>query len=316
LFSRVRGAFASLFRGKRERAPIRPALTPYELRAAREIIEWRDKKAGAVLSKLQLIDRPVQWIYETAVPEALVTRIAAAVNGFLAMLRDASYWTYSDKDILRAASRAGLRVSSADDLARCDLGELYSLALAYFTANKVIAALQGAGCGIGGLAFAAADLPALFTISLRAIQQIGACYGMAVRSPAMTPVILNILNASATYDTAIRQRAFRDTGGPLPELREHAAVSRIIERIQSGALEGIVLQNIQRIPGELARNIAQKKLVQFIPLVSAGIGAGFNYWFMSNTLQSSYMIFRKLYLERKYPGVDIEREAVLSSTAP
>ena len=67
--------------------------------------------------------------------------------------------------------------------------------------------------------------------------------------------------------------------------------------------------NIHRIPGEMARNIAEKKLLQFIPLVSAGISAGFNYWFMSNTLQSSYMIFRKLHLEMKYPGIDLEREA-------
>ncbi len=308
---RFREWAVSLFPGSRNRVTARHALTPYEQQAVREIIQWRDEKAGALASRLNLIDRPVRWIYDRAVPNQLVTRIAAAVNGFLEMLRDASYWTYSDKDILRSASRAGLCASSAEDLAACDLMDLDRLAMTYFTANKVIAALQGAGCGIGGLALLAADLPALFTISLRAIQQIGACYGMEMRSPSMTPVIMNILNTGASFDTALRSRAFRDTRLVLPDLADNEAVRRVIERIQSGTLEEIVRHNLHRIPAEMARNIAQKKLVQLIPLVSAGISAGFNYWFMSNTLQSSYMIFRKLYLERKYPGIEIERAVLL-----
>ena len=308
-FGRFRERAASLFKGSGNLVPAGHTLTPYERQAVREIIQWRDEKSGAVASRLNLIDRPVQWIYDRAVPDQLVTRIAAAVSGFLEMLRDASYWTYSDKDILRAASRAGLRASSPEELSGCDIKDLDTLAMTYFTANKVIAALQGAGCGIGGLALLAADLPALFTISLRAIQQIGACYGMAVKSPSMTPVIMNILNTGASFDTALRSRAFHDTRMVLPDLASNEPVRRVIERIQTGTLEGLVRQNIHRIPGEMARNIAQKKLVQFIPLVSAGISAGFNYWFMSNTLQASYMIFRKLYLERKYPGIDIERAA-------
>lgn len=312
LYFRIRGSFASLFRAAGNRVPARHALTPYELRVAREIIEWRDKQAGAVASKLKLIDLPVRWAFDRAVPKPLVIRIAAAVNGFLEMLKDASYWTYSDGDILRAASRAGLSVSSTDDLSGCDIRDLDNLAMTYFTSNKVIAALQGAGCGIGGLALMVADLPALFAISLRAIQQIGACYGMAMKSPLMTPVIMNILNTGATFDIDIRKRAYHDAGQALSVLRDNEAVNRIIERIQSGTLEGFVRTNIQRIPGEMARNIAQGKLLQLIPLVSAGIGAGYNYWFMSNTLLSSCMIFRKIYLERKYPGIELEREIARS----
>ena len=308
LYSLIRRAFTSFF-SSAGNAPAKHILSPYERLAAQEIIAWRDEKPGAVASKLRLIDRPVQWIYDQAVPESMVMRISAAVQGFLEMLKDASYWTYSDKDILREASRAGLTATSTADLAACDLKDLDTLAMRYFTSNKVIAALQGAGCGIGGLALLAADLPALFTISLRAIQQIGACYGLAVRNPSLTPVIMNILNTGASFDTALRKRAFLDTDLALPRLADSEAVRRVIERIQSGTLEGIVRGNIHRIPGEMARNIAEKKLLQFIPLVSAGISAGFNYWFMSNTLQSSYMIFRKLHLERKYPGIDLEQEA-------
>jgi len=317
---KIQSATANIWRSFRNRvasllgADKRPvtaghALSPYERQAAREIIAWRDEKPGAFITRMRLIDRPVQWIYDRAVPEALVARITAAVRGFLEMLRDASYWTYSDKDIIREAKKAGLCVSSAEDLAACDIRDLDSLAMKYFTTNKVMAALQGAGCGIGGLALLAADLPALFTISLRAIQQVGTCYGMEARSPSLTPVIMNILNAGASYDTAIRSRAFRDTRLLLPDLVDNEAVKRIIERVQSGTLEGIVRGNMHRIPGEMARNIAGKKLAQFIPLVSAGISAGFNYWFMGNTLQSAYMIFRKLHLERKYPGIDLEKEA-------
>jgi hypothetical protein len=62
-----------------------------------------------------------------------------------------------------------------------------------------------------------------------------------------------------------------------------------------------ILENrTKHLPKDIASNVTKRKLAQSLPLVGAAVGAGFNYWFMSNTTRGSYMIFREMYLTRKY----------------
>ncbi len=51
---------------------------------------------------------------------------------------------------------------------------------------------------------------------------------------------------------------------------------------------------------DIANNITRRKLAQTIPIVGSAVGAGFNYWFLSNTTRGAYMIFRDMHLRRKY----------------
>lgn len=58
------------------------------------------------------------------------------------------------------------------------------------------------------------------------------------------------------------------------------------------------------MPQEIAKSITKKKLAQMIPFVGAAVGAGFNYWFIGQTSRTAYMLFREMYLVRKYPELD------------
>jgi hypothetical protein len=42
-----------------------------------------------------------------------------------------------------------------------------------------------------------------------------------------------------------------------------------------------------------------RKIAQTIPIAGAAVGAGINYWFTTETAETTYMMFRALYLERK-----------------
>src|SRR5690606_39446838 len=57
------------------------------------------------------------------------------------------------------------------------------LARSLVSQNTIMAALSGGGAGLGGALFMAADVPVLFTVNLRLIQQIGAAYGFPMRGP-------------------------------------------------------------------------------------------------------------------------------------
>src|SRR5690606_17428505 len=91
----------------------------------------------------------------------------------------------------------GATAKSIKALAEEDLEVLDRTARRFFGENKVAAMLEGAGCGFGGWAFVAADVPALFTLSFRAVQQIGASYGFDMRDPEMVHVVMRVFNAGS-----------------------------------------------------------------------------------------------------------------------
>lgn len=57
-------------------------------------------------------------------------------------------------------------------LKNLELEQLDQLATSYSTTNQIMALLEGAGMGLGGIVFIAADIPALMVISLRILIQL------------------------------------------------------------------------------------------------------------------------------------------------
>ncbi len=126
-------------------------MTEYEQRVRTEIDAWRDEKDGALTKVLNVVGAPVEWVYENVVPDAVNKTVNKAVMGFMEMIRDGSQWTYPDADIVKEARKVGLDVNDYRELRDYNLEDLDKVAQRYFTSNKVIAALEGAGCGLGGI---------------------------------------------------------------------------------------------------------------------------------------------------------------------
>lgn len=249
--------------------------TPYEQSVLHEIERWQTAPEGKLTKAMDLVGRPFEWMFERVIGEPARSQIYSMVLRFVDLLKDASSWTFSDTDIVREAAKYNLHVRTYQELADCDLEKLDQLARNYFQSNKLIAALEGGGCGLGGLALVAADIPLLFTVCFRGIQQIGTCYGFDCSDPEMMPVILTVFHTGSSVSNVAKSAALTD-------------------------IHLLAKSQLKSIPQDIAHNIAKRKLAQTIPLIGAAIGAGFNYWFMNNTLNSAYMIFRDLYLKRKY----------------
>jgi len=276
--------------------------TGYELKVLDEIREWEEAKPGMVIQALDLIGKPISMMIEN-VPGSTRIIIGKAVTGFMHMLKDISYWTYTENSILKKARKAGLDVTSIHDLGDCDIEKLDELAREYFTANKIIAALEGAGCGMGGLALIAADIPALFGISFRSIQQIGSCYGFNMQDPDMLPVIMGIIHAGSGFSVAVKSSVLADMHIAAAALAGKAAYGKLAERTKTALMIEILKKSSRSLPGQIAKNISSRKLGQAIPIIGAALGAGFNYWFMSNSILAAYMLFRKLNIERRHFSV-------------
>lgn len=150
------------------------ALTPHEHTARDEILEWRGEEAGplrSVLNALQEKAGTAKW----ATPPVAQRTVRSAIEGGLEMVQDASRWTFRTSAVLKKARAEGLEVDQVTDLAAAPLSDLDALSKSYHMPNKLLAAGEGGACGAGGLGAAAADLPLLFGVAFRGVQQVGTC---------------------------------------------------------------------------------------------------------------------------------------------
>jgi hypothetical protein len=265
--------------------------TDEEQAARREIEEWQHADPSVVAQAMDWAMRPVDWVVGRTVAPETMDAVVDRIHQFLSTLTDASEWTFADEDILAAAEERGLPAQAVGDLRSQPLRDLDPLARSRFRQNTLLAALEGGGTGLVGTALLAADIPLLFTINLRLIQQIGACYGFPLRGPEFRPLVLSIFNAAASGGPAARNEALREVSVAA------AAFANGLD--YKGRVSGTFRDQNRHLPREIGKALVERKLGQAVPLAGAAVGAGVNYWFTSETAESAYMCARALYLEWK-----------------
>jgi|GEM_PF-243529 len=268
----------------------------YESNALKEIEKWKNREPGLVERSLDLLAKPVDWVYQE-IPEEARKVVEEAIEGALELLKDAAYWTFSEEDILKEARSLGLNVSNCRELSGFRLYQLDPLARRYFTSNQLIASLEGGGCGLGGAVLLAADIPALFTVSFRAIQQIGSCYGFDMRDPNMLPVVMGIVGVASSRTVAGKTQLLADMHLVAKLLAKNVTYEQVAERTIMGSVVKILRQWTKTVPKEIAKNLSKRKLAQLIPLAGAIVGAGLNYWFVGTACEAAYMTFREMHLK-------------------
>ncbi|MCY4673536.1 MAG: EcsC family protein [Bacteroidetes bacterium] len=266
-------------------------LTSYERSAQKEVDAWLRGDASLVARAMDWVMRPVDWAVEQGVPTSLVDQMSDAIGVFLSKLNDATKWAVDLGSIQSEARKRGLDIKNVEDLRTAPLETLDTIAKGLFTQNTVMAALSGGGTGLGGVMLIAADIPLLFAINLHLIQRIGAAYGFPMMGPEHGSIVLSIYNAAAANSREARSGALHEVG--------IAAASYAGGGTYQGRVRGVFSDQSRHVPRELAKNLVGRKLLQTIPLAGAAVGAGVNYWFTRETAQTSYMLFRALYIEHK-----------------
>ncbi len=265
-------------------------LSDYERTAQREIDRW-ERGESLLQQALGYAMKPVDWAFDQFVPESVLDTMTDALTQALSALNDASAWTFDAGDVLAKAGEKGIDVETVDQLRDQPLDKLDALAKTYASENSVLAALSGGGAGLGGGLLLAADIPVLFTVNFRLIQQIAAAYGFPLQGPGYTPLVVAIFNVAASGSREAKSDA----------LRELAVAAAAIDGggYRGRKAQGTLREQLGHVPREIAKNLGAQKLAQMIPVAGAAVGAGVNYWFTEQTAQAAVMLSRALYLERK-----------------
>jgi hypothetical protein len=186
---------------------------------------------------------------------------------------------------LRAAYR--LPISGYHGVYSLEMDELDMVADELIRSGMKLAALEGAGFGLGGLITILPDLGILSAITMRTIQKLSLVYGFQ----------FNTDNEIAELWIAAASAAGVDISR---ELLEKEVVNKFVPRV------------IQRIAARASAEVVEKWAGRMIPLVSSALGAGLNYWFVRAWGERAKAHFRERHLQVRLQA----HQAALSPQPP
>src|SRR5580704_13642258 len=175
-----------------------------------------------------------------------------------------------DPDKFLMQLRAGYRVpiSGYHGMYSLEIGEVDAVADSIIRAGMKMAAVEGAGFGLGGLITIVPDLGILSAITMRTIQKLSLIYGFQFNTDEEIAELWVAAASAAGVDIS-------------RELLEKEVVNRFVPRV------------IQRIAGRTSTEVVEKWAGRVIPLTSSVIGAGLNYWFVRAWGQRALVHFRQ-----------------------
>lgn len=272
-------------------------LSIYEQSAHREIDLFKNPPRSWLGDAWETVNKPIEWVGDVAFDNPVGTAVAKAVAGIVSTLNDGASWSVRADAIyeeFRADGHVG--VQRASDLHHLDLGDV-DKTVGYLAAKyKVMAGGEGAAAGMLGFPGIAVDIPALVSLALRAVNEYATYYGFDVAIEHERAFAMSILGAASSPTVAAKQVA-------MAELTKLSVM--IAQRKTWAELQRLVsVQVIKKIAQALGIRLTKAKLAQVVPLVGAGVGAGFNAWYVANVTETAYHLYRERFLIEKY-GPDL-----------
>jgi hypothetical protein len=224
-------------------------------------------------------------------PEALVRSAAAAVEDVLRLAVSGASAALRKDRIVAELARRDPRLRSLERIRDGGLELLDEVAWSITHENRVAAALDGLGCGLGGPTLVLVDVPMLLAVNLNAVAAIATVYGFDPGRGAERDFLIALLAGGAP---ALRQRlaldpdtAEHDPDGPGPD----------------GPRDGRAALELHAAAAEIAARIGRMKLLQVIPILGGAVGAGLNFHYTHGTTKTAVMAYRYRWLLRRF-GLD------------
>jgi uncharacterized protein (DUF697 family) len=179
-----------------------------------------------------------------------------------------------DRFLMELRAGHGLPVTSFDAMYSIEPPVLDSIAENIIHSSMKIAAVEGAGFGLGGIITIVPDFSILAGITLRTIQRLSLLYGFE----------FNTDDEMANLWIAAASAAGVDLGR---DLLEKNVVNRMIPKI------------IQRIAAQASAEFVEKWAGRLVPVVSSLVGGVLNYYFVRAWGERAHTHFREKHLARR-----------------
>src|SRR4051794_11249926 len=155
-----------------------------------------------------------------------------------------------------------------------EIHEIDTVADSIIRGGMKVAAVEGAGFGLGGLMTIVPDLGVLSAITMRTIQKLSLLYGFEFNTDDEIAELWVAAASAAGVDIS-------------RELLEKEVINKFVPRV------------IQRIAAKASAEVVEKWAGRVIPLASSAIGAGLNYWFVRAWGERARAHFRERHLKMR-----------------
>ena len=173
--------------------------------------------------------------------------------------------------LLQLRAAYGLPIASFQGTYSVEMSHLDDVAQRIIEGGMKVAAIEGAGLGLGGIVTIVPDLSILAGITLRMIQKLSLIYGFEYNTDDETAELWIAAASAAGVDIS-------------RELLEKEVVNRFVPRV------------IQRIAAQASTEAVEKWSGRVIPFLSSVIGAGLNYYFVRTWGERARKHFRERHL--------------------
>jgi uncharacterized protein (DUF697 family) len=264
-----------------------------------EIVAWEKEGPSWLANVGSFILTPAQKIAESFIPQAIQDAVARAIEAFLMGISSFSIKTVAFQklkeavnakvEIIDGRGRDIQFLIAADDEAR----SCWNYHIGY-------AAVEGCGTGAAGLFGLAADVPALFTIVIRLIQEIGTCYGYDMTKPEEQEYVLHLLRAGSAGDIKAKVEALIALK-QIEEILIKVTWKKMAQELAAKRLGQLsLLAALREFAKSLGINLTKRKALQMVPVIGAIVGASFNATYANDIGKAAFMSFRRRFIAEKF----------------
>src|SRR6202165_4976875 len=179
-----------------------------------------------------------------------------------------------DKFLLQLRTAYRVPISGYHGMYSLEIGEVDALADSIIRAGMKVAAVEGAGFGLGGLITIVPELGILSAITMRTIQKLSLIYGFEFNTDEEIAELWVAAASAAGVDIS-------------RELLEKEVINKFVPRV------------IQKIAAKASAEVVEKWAGRVIPLASAAIGCALNYYFVRAWGARAQAHFRAKHLEAR-----------------
>jgi len=176
------------------------------------------------------------------------------------------------KFLLQLRAAYSLPITSYQGVYSVDIEHLDDVAESIVRSSMKIAAAEGAGLGLGGIATIVPDLGILSAITMRTIQKLSLVYGFEFNTEEELADLWIAAASAAGVDIS-------------RELLEKEVINRFVPRV------------IQRIAAKASGEVVEKWAGRLIPLASSLIGSILNFYFVRAWGERAMAHFRQKHLQ-------------------
>ncbi len=263
-------------------------LNATEQAALKECSNWIGKSSGFIGKAMGFLGKPADMAY-SMIPESIRDGMNEAVLNTLVKVREHSKDTVRTKDVYDKLSiSAGRDVRTPAQAQKLPIEVVDAAARKICSAHRNLAVVQGGATGLAGLPGLVADIPTLYFLIFRCVEEIAVCYGYPPDNDDELNHVFQIVDVGHYLENDKKRAAMTELES-MQDLIRQASPVKSIERT-------IVAKGLQNLSRQLTLSLLSRKAAQVVVFVGAAVGATVNAALLNDIGDTAYYAYRRRFL--------------------